>query len=213
MIIQETIKPPSHTLGQCVSDRNSKLIYVNIPKNASTWAKDYLSEVYGWDNGANFKSSPFLNKFHKIVILRDPVDRWLSAIMTYLVREVHYFNFNKDVVRILCTKINFDEHTWTQTKFLNGIDIKDCTFFMFDDKLKENLDNFLLFKKVNKINIEKEKSIFRNSLQELGVQNMKLELKKYLDSNIEYKKNIYEFYKDDFNLIKKVEFYQKQIIR
>jgi len=122
MITEKYNRKKNHNIGECLVYREKKLMYINIPKNASSWTKDYLTNHYGWKEYANFTNYPVLNNFRKIVILRDPIDRWLSGITTYLMREVlknyPYMKITEDVIKVLTTKIAFDEHTWTQTSFL-----------------------------------------------------------------------------------------------
>jgi len=52
-----------HIYGECMSHRDSDLMYVNIPKNASSWTKPNLKdwgwEFYNYHTDANIKNKIF----------------------------------------------------------------------------------------------------------------------------------------------------------
>lgn len=209
MIIQQTYKRPSHEFGQCISSKASKLLYINIPKNASTWAKDYFVFGYNWDNFSNFAKYNLLKNFHKIVILRDPYERWLSGISTYIMRDVHYLQMTKEVMKLITTKIEFDEHTKPQTNFLNGIDTSDCTFFRVDHSLDKDIQNFMDYKKqVKSDRFHMVKSLNRNELEHI---NFRTALINYTKDNKEFMDRLEEYYKDDYNLMNRVKFYTQRV--
>ena len=129
-----------HVYGECMSLPGKDLMYVYIPKNASSWTKPNLKD-WGWEF-FNYRTDR-LNK-HALVILRDPVERWLSGIAEYLTL------YHKDMVKpwketedIIFDRITFDDHTEKQTKFLEGLDTDNCTFMMCDESYRQNFSNFI----------------------------------------------------------------------
>ena len=83
MIIQNGInewRHKDHVYGECMSHPEHDLMYVYVPKNASSWTKPNLQD-WNWEF-YNFHTDN-LNK-HALVVLRDPVERWLSGISEYL---------------------------------------------------------------------------------------------------------------------------------
>lgn len=212
MIIAETPRPIAHEIGQCLSDRNNKLLYINIAKNASTWTKEYFVKGYKWNSWDNFIRFPVIRNFHKLVILRDPYERWLSGIVTYLMREQVNLNLSNESIKLLLTKIEFDEHTWPQTRFLSGLDTGDCTFFKFDHDLQKNIQNFMDIKKqIKSDTFNLVNNLERNSLDAQGFGNYKKTIDNFIHNNKRFYERLVDHYKDDYNLITKVKFYQIKI--
>ena len=69
-----------HIQGQCMSHADSQYMYINIPKNASSWTKPNLLD-HSWEF-YNYRTDN-LDK-QALVVLRDPVDRWISGIAEFL---------------------------------------------------------------------------------------------------------------------------------
>ena len=85
-------------------------MYVYIPKNASSWTKPNLRD-WGWQF-YNYHTDQ-LNKT-AIVVLRDPVERWLSGIAEYFALYQNTTNDlvdNKSLQQIIFDRITFDDHT------------------------------------------------------------------------------------------------------
>jgi hypothetical protein len=72
-----------HQYSQCHYNETLKNIYINIPKNASTNVRTAINNkgFYGV-NLLESKSFPVYES--AVVILRDPIKRWISGISTYL---------------------------------------------------------------------------------------------------------------------------------
>ena len=51
-----------HTYGQCYADSTSNLMYINIPKNASTWTKDKIQNSNVQSNYNNIQSDNPINQ-------------------------------------------------------------------------------------------------------------------------------------------------------
>lgn len=121
-----------HKLGECW--HKSNITYIHIPKNASSFVKGCLINN-GWQH-----SDTFIEADRYLVVLREPLDRWLSGIAQYLV------NSNQialDIETIFKT-ITFDDHTEQQTYFLKNVDLIKTTFLKCNSDLRKNLNKFML---------------------------------------------------------------------
>lgn len=120
---------------------------LNIPKNASNYLIAWSSEI-GWTYAQCSKLPTTV--VETCVILRDPVDRWISGIAQYLNSYIlHVYgpqgpifpndpydpdldyeitaatfieSYNMAVERIIFDQINrFDDHVWPQSELCNGV--------------------------------------------------------------------------------------------
>ena len=132
---------------------NTNYIYVNIPKNASSWMKNNFG---GWFY--NFRT----NKFYQnvplsdseiesilknskppvyVIILRDPIDRWLSGAAQVFFEcppdDPEFFMNYSD--NLIFNTVVFDEHTAPQTLFLKDIDLSRVVWFDCTDNLSDQL--------------------------------------------------------------------------
>lgn len=192
----EYYKNKGHVFGECMSQPNTDLMYINIPKNASTWTKLILTD-YAWEF-YNYHTDQLTK--HAIVILRDPIDRWLSGIAEYM----YLYHPNSDPAlwqELIFERIAFDDHTESQVLFLQNIDVKNCTFFMCDINLKKNLLNFL-----NKHNstVQTDQHVTADSAERLRFKNF---FKQALELNSKYKQQVKQYFEKDYTLINSVEFY------
>ena len=120
----------SHVYGHCLAHHPTRLLYVHIPKCASMWVRQYLKHCLhlndgtGWD-GANF-TDPDLQDYRAIVILRDPIDRWISACPG-IRPGASPDDFGTPVLDSLETAVKslsamtWDEHVHPQTNFIKGL--------------------------------------------------------------------------------------------
>lgn len=153
---QDHVNLGGHDYGQsyCLFSKDSSkcLIYVNIPKNASSWAKRHMP---GWSY--NFVSGKFdpvpdlpqdrLPRLDRettvveyLVILRDPLDRWVTGLAQYLrgwdpKHPLYIDNLNWDHV---IDKMVFDSHTDPQVNFIKGIDYNVTHWLRCDRDLWKN---------------------------------------------------------------------------
>ena len=195
----EYYKNQGHVFGECMSKPDTDLMYINIPKNASSWTKPNLRD-WGWEF-YNYHTDN-LNK-HALVVLRDPVERWLSGIAEYMT----LYHVDTDPTAwfdLIFDRIAFDDHTESQVLFLQNINLDNCTFFLCNENFKSNFSDFL-----NKHNMPNsydkydnqhvsanspERSRFKNIFaQALG--------------NSKYKQQVEWYFEKDYKLINSVEFY------
>ena len=124
-----------HRLGECWVDKVNNKTYIHIPKNASSFVKGVLIGSGGfWHH-----SETLVNSNENLIVLRDPIDRWLSGITQYLHNSCQI-----DMpVDLVFEKITFDDHTDLQTYFLQGVDLTSATYMMVDDLLRANINDWI----------------------------------------------------------------------
>ena len=129
-----------HVWGECMADPHSDLMYVYIPKNATSWTKPNLRD-WRWEF-YNYKTDN-LNK-HAVIALRDPVERWNSGIAEYFACYYPHFKFNDiETIEMIFERVTFDDHTDRQINFIDGLDTDNCTFLYCDDAYSRNFGAFI----------------------------------------------------------------------
>lgn len=194
----------NHEFGSCLVNHKKKLIYVHIPKCASTWMKAFLdqgSDRKDWvnDNFVKFDHS----KYQLIIILRDPVDRWYSAMP----------GNNVPLGEDTCEKFkqtfnNFsqwfdDEHSVPQTDFLVGLNLSRATFFKCDESLSITMKKFLSEYKL-KHYLSPE---YKNSHADTNEYQVYKSIWQQLFDDEKYFKIFKNAYKKDYDLINSIKFY------
>jgi hypothetical protein len=114
-------------------------MYVYIPKNASSWTKPNLKD-WGWEF-YNYHTDG-LQK-HAMIVLRDPIERWLSGIAEYLTLYHPAIHVEPNLLDLIFDRISFDDHTERQVNFIHGLDTDCCTFFRCDEHYREDFSTFL----------------------------------------------------------------------
>ena len=190
-----------HVYGECMSHPSTDLMYVHIPKNASSWTKPNLQD-FSWEF-YNYHIDK-LDK-HAIVVLRDPVDRWLSGIAEYLaLYHPDFILHNSEGIDLIFDRICFDDHTEKQVNFIHELDTDCCTFFRCDEYYREDFSTFLdehnmpnRYHKYEPQHVsksspvrEKFKNIFSREIQ-----------------NPKYLKAVKEYFAADYELINQIKFY------
>jgi hypothetical protein len=158
--------------GDCsgvVSPDNKKFI-VNIPKNASSYVLDWTHRS-GWKTAVVTEDTwPDLNEI--IVVLRDPLSRWVSGMSQYLKTYIlcpigpngpvfpgmmegaddygmtaddFIALYNQSTERLIFDNIfRFDDHVWPQHDFHEHIRPKlPRQYFMLDKNFDENFAEYL----------------------------------------------------------------------
>lgn len=191
-----------HVYGECMSRADIDLMYVYIPKNASSWTKPNLLD-YGWEF-FNYHTDNLTKP--ALVVLRDPIDRWLSGIAEYI--TLYQPNFRllfQETEELIFDKIVFDDHTEKQVKFLQGLDTDNCTFMMCDENYRTNFSNFILeHYGENKYSRYEYQHVSNNDPTR---QRFKTIFKNLLDREPIYLNKIMDYFEDDYKLIQQVKFY------
>jgi len=195
----------------------SQLIYVNIPKNASSWISLQFNQGVNHDaTNINYYDIVDLTQCRFIVILRDPLDRWISGMTQMIYTEpetdldgvANSMNINTFDWKLVMERIEFDNHTQKQVDFIYGIPQDQIIWLKFDDQLKDNFINLMLSYGCD---VEIKKSDKDNfTLKYSAKQFVMNKIANVLDQHPDYSQKIIEYYHDDYALVNSVKFYKKQ---
>jgi hypothetical protein len=208
------------SIGDGFISPDKKYFIFKIAKNASTFLSQNLL-LLNWEI-ANYKDYKESN-VKTIVILREPISRWVSGISEYL--YIYHYEAIKSIVdplifecfpllgeklglSIILREIIFDDHTERQCSFLENVNINETIWIKFDKDLNKNL-SFLLDSigiKNNLLNADrvnsKEKlnydALLKKKLQELFTHIVSIE---------KFKVHLEEKMWCDIELYNKVKFY------
>lgn len=191
-----------HVYGECMSHPEHDLMYVYIPKNASSWTKPNLLD-WGWEF-YNYNTD-CLNK-HALVVLRDPVERWLSGIAEYL--TLYHVDMQTpfyETERLIFDRVTFDDHTEKQVKFLEGIDTDNCTFMMCNADYRTNFSAFVS----QRLGVNKyHKYAYQHVSEDCpNRRRFKQIFQTLLNNNPKYLERVKEHFAGDYDLIRQVNFY------
>ena len=204
-----------------MSDVKNSHMVICIPKNANTWLRHNLRIKSAITNPSII---------NKVVVLRDPIERWASGIAEYLSSipgrqrnerlVLDFFKKAKEGVTNYGLKVKalgpdgsegLDAHTKPQnrfvSKFISKSEESSTTWFYLDEQFTEN---FFSWVADNKLTIP-NKCVKKLNFTEKNTRKSDL-IKHYLDlfskddflqSKVKY------FYQEDFDLIERVKFYGK----
>jgi len=194
-----------HVYGECMSRNDIDLMYVHIPKNASSWTKPNLKD-WGWEF-YNYRTDN-LNK-HALIVLRDPIDRWLSGIAEYL--TLYHINMQlpfKETEELIFDRVTFDDHTELQVKFIEGLDTDNCTFMWCDDEYRINFGNYI----ADRLGENQYHKYDYQHVSEHSPDRRRFKriFKRLIDNEPKYLDRIKQHFADDYRLITQVKFYGKR---
>jgi len=183
-----------HSLGECWLDHTKTTSYVHIPKNASSYVKGCLTESGKWSYRAWVPPSTVIEKY--VIILRDPIVRWISGYAQYC---KNCKSVNLDINQVT-DQVTFDDHTEKQTYFLDGVDLDKAIFFRADGTLRDTFSKWFAesgygSSPVTMARINDSHLDYRHDIKKL--------LEKMLTSD-HYDK-LTAFFQDDYNLIKSID--------
>ena len=152
---------------------------VNIPKNASSYMLDWAGRN-GWSMSQVGDTCDWHKVKEVIVVLRDPLERWISGIAQYLHSYILFVqgpngpifpdepmtkfdsgfdanqfvsDYNQVVERLIFDQINrFDDHVWPQHEFFNNLlpDVSRKYFWLGKD-FDHNISCYLNFSRLNNL--------------------------------------------------------------
>jgi len=207
-----------HTIGEGMLSPDRNYFYLNIPKNSSSSIKTALTSL-GWTYAA-LNDAP---NAHIIVVMRDPMDRWISGMVEFLmmyhqgiidnVVEPNNYDFmpllgDKLGMSLLFDRMTFDDHTERQAVFLQGINFSNCTWFMADKNFNDTFSIFL-----NSIGYAND---FKDAKKENSSDDIDYHKKRKLKEFITYvvardnfkKYNVEQWLWCDYEIIKQAKFYE-----
>jgi len=206
-----------------LSPSKTKFI-VNIPKNASSYVQDWATQ-YGWIT-ADLSNHNWIEVNQISVILRDPVERWISGIAQYLRTYVlspvgpngpilldsrwanikennaltadQFVNlYNLSTERLLFDNIyRFDDHVWPQYAFMH--DLRPYVERKYF-MLDQNFDKSFAPHHGLLPSVGLDRNEGRADIHTKILQDF---FKKLLDSRPDLLSRVKEAYKEDYNLIK-----------
>jgi hypothetical protein len=195
-----------HVFGECISKANADLMYINIPKNASSWTKPNLLKDWAWEK-YNYHTHNLYHK-HAMIVLREPVERWISGIAEYMYlyhRTIDTVHLSKPFFDMVFDRIAFDDHTESQVLFLQGIDLTNCTFFNCDKSYKICFSDFLnKHGMTNSYYRYEDQHVTKNSAERMQFQEI---FKRQIETNSKYKQQVEGYFEKDFKLINSIKFY------
>lgn len=204
---------------------NNEFYFIGMLKNAHTYFEIQFFKNK-WTFVRNFelqRENLEFDKAKKLVILRDPYERWISAFNTLItgqqqgfhdvlpssflkLYESDYFEDALDII-FRYSNLQLDNHTKLQFIQLKNhiyrreID-KTFVYFKYENNVQLTLKNFLqnhnieVFFDEEKINVtDKNSKSFRK-------------IKNFLDNNQKYKEQLINYLEPDYNFIKSITFYE-----
>jgi len=123
-----------HPYGHCVISDKHKLIFITIPKNASSIMSYYITQRLDGRESNYFDCTEEQKEYYTFCILRNIEDRFYSALNTIFNRRIERYNVNLTIKTIFQLDNNnvidyvdskVDEHLVRQKEFIKNIRI-DC---------------------------------------------------------------------------------------
>jgi len=194
----------------CFSDSECPYAFIPIFKNAHNWGISFFKKYCYFKKNKVCKSN---KKF--IIFLRDPYERWISAVTQWIVFRIeikHDTNYVVDnlLIELMSMTVNFDGHTTPQSVHTKPLLEQNCDIIYFDlddKKFEENIKHFAQVKlgiTVPKKHIPKLNTTLDNPIKVQITE----QIKKYLATRPILVQNIKEYYKEDYKLIETCKFYR-----
>lgn len=191
-----------HHLNSVLSKIDIGQQYLHIPVNASSWGKTVFSSL-------GFIQDTLNCDFSTIIFFRDPIDRWLSGLATWLTcrlpqhTPITDIRGNTAVLDILFDTVRQDPHTETQSFFVQHVDWNRARCFYMDAAFNQYFQDYI------STSFNKNISGFPRQ-HETTLEGGKLIPKTYfrqaLESNPKYLSRVLEYFEPDRQLLKKLDF-------
>lgn len=178
--------------------------YISIPKNASSSTVKLL-ELNNW------QPSNYTTLFHKhqyLIIIRDPVERWVSGIAEYIYGHIASYtrpgiqfinDYSKAIENLIFDQIVFDDHTMPQYYFYTRepFNSSEATFMWMCQNLHEKIKNVFDLKTFQMYN---ENISIHNNDKKL----IKDFFQDKIESNVTLKTKIKNRYRRDYEIFEKI---------
>jgi hypothetical protein len=125
----------AHTWNSWLSRTDVDWAYVRINRTGSSWLANYLKS-----NDFETGNPRALRNHHKLVVLREPLERFISGIC------FHDGLVNKFISqpRQVLIRYEDDPHIYPQVNFLKDVDVSNCTFIKYSPTWVSNFSQFLI---------------------------------------------------------------------
>ena len=202
--------------GQYLS-KDAKSVFLGIPKNASSFMGELLfkndwnllqNDENKFINKCNINGFNADNVTECIIILNDPVKRWISGMSQYAStnmsnHSVHEptISIDRNLLDMIFDVIDVDDHTLPQHYYLDNLyPSTDKKYFWTDMRLENNIMKYLnLHTSINYTN-QDDSEIFRKKFKRALISEM--------DENPSLYKKIKEYYHLDYELINSVNIHR-----
>ena len=142
-----------HPYGHCVVSDKYKVIFITIPKNASSIMSYYITQKLNGYESNYFDCTEEQKQYYTFCILRNVVGRFYSALNTIFNRRIERYNIdstikiifqmdNDNVIDYVDSKV--DPHLVRQKEFIKNIRIDYLMDMKLIDMLGFNKLNFTL---------------------------------------------------------------------
>jgi hypothetical protein len=199
--------------------------YIRINKNASQFFDKHLSDDWKIIHVKLDNLSPYKD-YNYFATLRDPIERWISGITTYLTLHQSSPNFGiqlfdgefpeafetlrrskffKNLFQDYLIEITGEDlHTCSQLWFISFFNLKKINFFYLNDRLGYQINKFL-----NVYNIKNTCNNYKIN------QTPQSELYSFInemirdESNVNFKNKLKNIYKYDYQFLENINFYAR----
>lgn len=156
--------------------------FLKIPKVCTSFYRDCLTK---------FEETYDPNR-QSIIILRDPVERWISGTLEIFSKFDININLFK---RRYINSIAFDRHTAPQTLFIpNNLNVKNCVFYKYNPNI---------IKEIQPAYFADVEPVIRNPTNVNSKKLENLDLVKQWAYGPDFNKKLKEYYKQDYTLIER----------
>lgn len=204
--------------GLCNDIVGTHYSYIPIGKVASTFMSEFLAQLK-WINTAYNYNDVDKHRTPKkyMVILRDPVERWCSGIVEYLVnhrsfiegRDNHGWTLqDREMLDFIFGVAKFDRHTCSQVDYLHGLDTNDCVFFKLDNNFEDTMKRFAEKELHSPINDVIIRDFAYNTSERETHKKLRNTIDFQIKNNPRYMKRIKDHFADDLVLFNQVTFYE-----
>jgi hypothetical protein len=226
-MIDQLLDSKGFDYGSGILSPNQIQFVVNIPKNSSSFLLSWLTQ-YEW-HPANIKNH-FGNVGEMLVVIRDPLERWISGIAQYIntyilspvgpngpifsrnnvtnydytmTVEEFISTYDQTTERLLFDVINkFDDHVWPQIYFFHYLyPEKRRTYFYMDDNFTDTISSYLNLPVVSESKLD-----YNSSVSNTNMQQLQKFFKSRLELRPELKDRVVKSYRKDYELINSVIF-------
>ena len=218
----EQLKKKGYGYSSGVLSPDASQFIVNIPKNASSFILDWASKHHWHACEVNAHPDNYAIR-EVIVVLRDPLSRWVSGMGQYLTSYVlnvtgayswetgpgpddqfmssdeFIANYNPVVERLLFDNLErHDDHVWPQIEFFENL-LPDVPrkYFYIDDTFNSKFGEYLNFKQIDGLDDNRgDTNPHTEKVQQF--------IKGRLNTRPELKQRVIDAYARDYKLIEKV---------
>ena len=207
--------------GSGVWNPESTRFLVNIPKNASSFLLSWANR-HGWLTGYALE---FDTVEEVLIVLRDPVERWISGLCQYIrgfILNVHgpngpvfpgqpitkndyamtaddFITQYTDVTERLIFDVisRFDDHTWPQWEILQGLPHCQHTWFYLDHNFEDRFSQYMGWPILNDLD-------YNRGNEHPDIDKLQHFFNQRLTARPELQNRVKEHYAKDYELISKV---------